>query len=175
MPAFDPKNDWCNACDNASVIARELATVAISQFLPTHTPIQAQGPTPLRKLRGLRPFYPPTPFRYASRIYDQCCAGGGEIFVGRLLIPPKNDWCNACGNASVIARELATVAISQFLPTHTPIQAQGPTPLRKLRGLRPFYPPTPFRYASRIYDQRCAGGGCGDALPGSTPDTLRAR
>ena len=101
------------------------------------------------------------------------------------------------------------MAISQFLPTHTPIQAQGPTPLRKLRGLRPFYPPTPFRYASRIYDQRCAGGGCenhplrersdrmgegpraqrtgvwvifvlppwpyADTLPGSTPDTLRAR
>ena len=32
--------------------------MAISPFLPTHTPIQAQGPTPLRKLRGLRPSIP---------------------------------------------------------------------------------------------------------------------
>jgi len=83
--------------------------------------------------------------------FRQRCAGGGERFVGRLLIPPKNDWCNACGNASVIARELATVAISQFLPT---------TPLFKLKDPLPsassgdFAPQSPYSFSLRFKDLR---------------------
>ena len=36
---------------------------------------------------------------------------------------------------------------------------KDPLPSSSSGDFAPLIPPTPFRYASRIYDQRCAGGG----------------
>ena len=71
--------------------------------------------------------------------FEGCDGGGDRIFAGRFAV-------SVGGGVSFCKRMMMD-------------KLKDPLPSASSGDFAPLIPPTPFRYASRIYDHRCAGGG----------------